>query len=269
MEVGAASRYYRQPVLLGALVAVIAIIAGAVDFALTADRVPDVPAPCEPPSTFCEEERSEEFEARIDRAIELEDGFEGRAWLYGIGALAAVLIGAGFAYARTSADRRRELFTDLGVVGVLWLIAGFAVSLFGVDGMIAIPTKPLFYPGIALIVIAAIGTLATPKPLPGVKPQRPPAVERAGVAVRVAGFALAGVCVAMAAVILAGRDDPCVATSAGWVEDLVAPGLIAAVGAIVCGIVVLTQRRWLSALLMIVPGPFAILVAGLSTGCWN
>jgi hypothetical protein len=31
----------------------------------------------------------------------------------------------------------------------------------------------------------------------------------------------------------------------------------------------LFQRRWVSAILMMGPGPFAILIAGLSTACWN
>ena len=228
-----------------------------------------MPAPCEPPSTFCEEDRSVQFEERIDRAIELEDGFESRAWLYGLGALAAVLIGAGISYSRTSVERRRDLFTDLGVAGVLWLIAGFALGLFGADGLVAIPTKPVFYPGIALLAIAGIGTLTTPKSPPGMKRERAPGLQRAGQAVRVAGFGLAGIAVVMAVVILAGRGDPCVTTTPGWVEDLVVLGLIAAVGAIVCGFIELAQRRWLTALLLLIPGPFAILVAGLSTTCWN
>jgi hypothetical protein len=240
-----------------------------VDFAVTTGRVPDVPAPCEPPSVFCEDDRSAEFEERIDKAIELEDGFETRAWLYALGALAAVLAGAGVAFARTATERRRDLFTDLGVGGVLWLIAGFLLNGFGGDGLVAIPTKPVFYPAIALLEIAGIGTLASPTPPPQAAPTRAPALRRAGAAARIAGFALAGVAVVFAILILGGIDDPCVAENPGWVDALVAPGLIAGVGSIVCGLVTLTQRRWVAAVIMLVPAPFAIFVAALSTACWN
>jgi hypothetical protein len=87
--------------------------------------------------------------------------------------------------------------------------------------------------------------------------------------VRIAGFGFAGIAMLLAVVILAGRGDPCVEEVPAWIDDAVAVGFIAALGAILCGVAVLFQRRWVSAILMMGPGPFAILIAGLSTTCWN
>jgi hypothetical protein len=256
-------------VIAGAVALVIVVIA-AIDFRGVVSEVPDLPAPCagQTYTSICEQERSAAFEERLDRAFELEDEFETRLWIYALAALGAVLAGAGVVLTRTAGERRRELFTDLGVAGVLWMLIGFALNLIASDGLVDLPPQPVFYPGVALLVVAGVGTLATRRPPPDAEREHivPRRFERA---VLIAGGASAGLALLAAAVILVGREDPCAFGPDQWVDDLVGPGLVLAGAGIVCGLVALTQRHWFAAVLMLGPAPFAMLVAGLSTVCWN
>jgi hypothetical protein len=118
-------------IVAGIAVVVIAVI-GMVDFSITSSKVPEVPEPCNlPGDAVCEKQRNEEFDARLDRALELEDGFEQRAWFYAGGALAAVLIGLVMTLRRTEPSARREVFTDLGVASVVGLGAGLILAAGG------------------------------------------------------------------------------------------------------------------------------------------
>ena len=162
MEASAPKSYDRTPLLVGAAVAVLIALISAVDFRGVVNDVPPVPPTCAPPTDeACNAARGAELQARIERAGDLEDDYPPRAWLYGLGALAAILAGAGVAFVRTDARQRRELFTDLGVGGVLWLLGGSGLAI-GADGeIIDVPAKPIFYPGIALLLVAGAGTLFT------------------------------------------------------------------------------------------------------------
>jgi hypothetical protein len=102
----------------------IALVA-AIDFRATVDDLREVPPPCEPPSNPCETERILELDERRAEAAEIEDEYRDRAWLYALG---AIFVGVAGGFARTSPGRRRELFTDLGVVAVTWLLAGLVLT---------------------------------------------------------------------------------------------------------------------------------------------
>jgi hypothetical protein len=269
---GEGGGYSRGPLLIAVAVALAILAVAAVDFRSVVDDVPEVPPGCESEgySSICEQQRQVAFEERLDRAFDLEDEFRSRAWLYAVAAFATILVAAAFSWARTAPGRRRELFTDLGVGGVVWLLGGFVLNILAGDELIELPQQPIFYPGVGLLVVAGIGTLATrrpPEPEPEPEERRP--AQRVGRGMLIAGYVFAGAAIVIAAVILAGNGDPCAFGVDQWVDDLVGPGLLVAGGAILCGLVALAQRHWIAALLMLGPGPFAVLIAALSTACWN
>lgn len=261
--------------MIAAGIAVVAVaIVGIADFSITSGKVPEVPAPCEVPGdAVCEEQRNEEFDARLDRASELEDGFDQRAWFYGGAALAAVLIGLVVALRRTERSARREVFTDLGVASVVGLGAGLILAAGG-SSLIETPAKPVLYPPVVLLAVAAIGTLATPRPQ---AKQPESADDRDGDTadsepsgpIVYAGLALTAAAVIAALVSFSGRDDPCVEDIPGWVGTLATLALILAGLAAICGLASLIARRWMAALVMLAAGPAFALLALAGTVCWN
>jgi hypothetical protein len=266
MEEEARARYDRRPLIVAAVVVLALAAVGSIDLQLTAEEVPPAPGPCEPFTQECEAQRSQQFEERLDRAIELENDLEVRAWAYAAVAFLAALAGAAVALRRNPPDRHREVFTDLGVGSVLWLLGGFALGLVEAD-LIDAPSKPVFYPAIALAVIAGAGTLFT---------RRSPAEEAAdrdptaGPAVRWFGYGATVVAVAFAWIGASSRPDPCSEAGADQgIEALVGLSLLAAVIAVIFGLASLFQRRWIGALVMLLVGPFAALVALFTGVCWN
>ena len=246
-----------------------------IDFSITSGKVPEVPAPCNVPGdAICEEERNEEFDARFERAFELEEDFKKRAGFYGGAALVAVLIGLVVALRRTEPSARREVFTDLGVASVIGLGAGLILAAGG-SSLIQTPTKAVLYPPLALLAVAAIGTLATRRPPaeraePADVDRDEQPVDREPIGpVVYAGFALTAAAVLTALISFSGRDDPCVEAVPGWVESVAMVALVLAGLAAICGIASLIARRWMSALVMLAVGPVFALLAVVGTVCWN
>jgi hypothetical protein len=267
MEAEARTRYDRRPLIVAAAVVLALGAVGSIDYQLTADQVPDVPAPCEPVSQECEAQRSQQFEDRLNRAIELENDLEVRAWVYAAVAFLAALAGAAATLRRNPPDRHREVFTDLGVGSVLWLLAGFALGLLTSHDLIDAPSKPVFYPAIALAVIAGAGTFFTRRSPAEDAADRDPT---AGPAVRWFGYGATVAAVALAWIGASTRPDPCTETGADQgIEALVGLSLLAAVIAVVFGLASLFQRRWIGALVMLLVGPFAALLALFTGVCWN
>jgi len=256
--------------MLVAGLAVVAIAVGAiVDFSITSGKVPEIPAPCASPGDpVCEEQRSVELQARLTRASGLSDDFENRAWLYAAAALATALAGLAVALGRTDPAYRREVFTDLGVASVAGLIAAL-VLISGGNSLIETPAKPLLYPLLGLLAIAAVGTVATPRAATPGRPSAsatPPTASRALVR---AGLGMTALAVVAALLSFSGRDDPCTSAVPGWVDSLATAALILAALALLCGLVVLVARRWMVALVMLAVGPFFAIVAAIGTACWN
>lgn len=258
-DVAGSSGYSRRPLLLAAAIALLMLAVGCIDFAITSGQVPDAPAACD--SLACSEDRDAEFDDRFERVRELEDDFGARAWLYAAVALVSVLGAAALAFTRTAPESRRELFTDLGVGGVAWLILSVIVSLVGSDANVAAPPKPIFYPGIAVLLVAGAGTVLTRRPA------REPRTDT--VPIRVAGFAITVLALALAAISLSGNGDPCEAEVPGWVESLNAVGLVLAGIAAIVGLVAVARRLWFVGLVTLTVGPFAVLLALFTTVCWN
>jgi hypothetical protein len=264
-----ATAYDRTPLLAGVAIAVLIALVAAIDFRAAVTDVPAVPPTCVPASDpACQETRNVELLERRDQAFELEDDYRSRAWLYGFGALAALLAGAGIAFARTGSGRRREVFTDLGVAGVVWMIAGLVLSIVAEGEIIAVPAKPIFYPGVALLIVAAAGTLLTRGSAPTDEAIEAPATA-GGHVVRVAGFGCTAIAVALAAIIFSDSSDPCLDHVPDWVDTLVTITWIAAGLAALAGLASLVQRRWLGALIMLGVGPACSLIAAFTTVCWN
>jgi hypothetical protein len=245
--------YDRRPLLLAAAVVALLMAVGAIDYARTADAVPEPPPPGASPA---------EFEARIDRAYELEADLEARAWAYGAIAFLAALVGAGLSLRRNPRERDREVFTDLGVGAVLWLLIGFGLNLAAGDDLVAPPSQPLYYPAIGLSVIAAAGTLLTRR----ARAEGPRFVR----VVRWLGLGATAAAVGFAWIGMSTGPDPCATTAAGaGVETLVGLSMLTAAIAVVFGFASLFQRRWIAALVMLVVGPPAALLALFTSACWN
>ena len=84
--------------------------------------------------------------------------------LYATAAFVAGLVATLVGLRRNPRARRREVFTDLGVGAVIWLLAGLALSIFDPDDLIDVPGEQLYYPPIGPAAFAAIGTLVTRRP---------------------------------------------------------------------------------------------------------
>ena len=269
MESGAAPRGYdRTPVLVGAAIAVLITLVATIDFRGVVDDIPPVPPTCVPATDQeCNDARFVDLQARLSRADELEDDYAPRMWLYGLGALAAVLAGAGVAFARAGPGSRRDLFTDLGIGGVIWMLAGLGLIIGADSELLDPPAGPIFYPGIALLAIAGAGTLLTRRGEPGAATSREP--PRGGVAVRVIGFGCTAIAAVAAAIVFTDGTDTCAGSLPDWANTLMTISWIAAGLGVLAGIASLIQRRWMAALVMLAVGPFCALFAALSTVCWN
>ena len=266
-------RYDRRPLIAAALAVIAIVIVGVVDFSITSDKVPGVPAGCPTPgSEPCESERNEEFEERFERAIELEEDFDQRAWIYGGVAFLVVLAGVGVATVRTDPSVRREIFTDLGVGSVLALGLGLVLAAGG-SGLIQTPTKPVLYPQLGWLAVALVGTVLTRRPTPAADdvgdatPAEP--LERRGRILVYAGLGIAAAAIILALLSFSGRDDPCVSEVPGWVESFAALSAVLAAIAFLCGLATLAMRRWITALVMLGPAPVFALLALFGTACWN
>src|SRR6266508_1129736 len=108
----------RPATVVGAVVGVAILIVAVVDFQRTSERVPPVPALCQPDTTECENARNEELFARLDEIHRLERDYRRRAWIYALLAAAAVTGTAAAALRGRDAAKRRRVFQNLGVAGV-------------------------------------------------------------------------------------------------------------------------------------------------------
>lgn len=273
MEAVAAARYDRRPMLLAAVAVVVLLVVGAADCLITAGQVPDVPAACEPLTDVCNDARNAAFRERLDRTSALEDDLTLRTWAYAALALLAALGGVAAGW-RRNPTRGREVFTDLGVGAVLWLLAALGLYLILADRFLNPPSKPLVYTPLALLVVAGIGTLLTRGEKTKVESHARPAADRdptAGAAVRWIGYGATALSIVLGVAGGADRPDPC--SEAGLPDDGVnvligISGLFAAV-AVACGIASLFQRRWVGALVMLAGAPFVFAFILATGSCWN
>ena len=257
-----------RPVALAvaALLAMLAI--GTIDYRVTAAKVPGVPPECRPVTDpVCNEARNLRFEERIDRVNELEQGLEGRAWLYALAAaLAAVaLVARGLRGA--PADERRRALSALGAAGVGMGVV-MTVLLSAANGLIDLPSAQMFFPCIVMAVIAGVGgTHARIKDPEAVA--RPLWRDASPWARRAAATAIALTCLtALLTVIFMVPQPECESGSdgPGWTDAVAAAAVISAFAAFLAGVVALVFRRWFVALGSFVVSPGALLLL-LATSC--
>jgi hypothetical protein len=233
------------------------VVVGAVDYALTSAEVAEIDA------------RSEGF----GRSYLLGDDLDVRCWIYATVALGAMLAATAIAWRRSAPGARRDLFTDLGVAGVVLLLLAF-FTLFAAGGRLSPPRQPLAMLGTVALVLAAVGTLATRPtdrrqgaPAAGA-PQRP-AVTAALAYAPWLGLGLTAIAAILCGFVLAENWDPCVDEQPGEIAPLTAATGVAAVGAAICGLACLFRRRWVVALALLATGPVVWALAAASTACWN
>lgn len=267
----------RAPLIAAAAIVLLLTLVGAVDYAITPSNVPDAPTTCPPTDGICQDAAFDDIRERLERAWELSDGLEARAWLLSGLALVAILFALRVAWRRPAAGSRREPFTDLGVAAVLWLIATLVIAWTRSGGLVDVPTGPMFALGGVCLLIAAAGTLATRSDAGvasvGGRPEStPPRGAVSGLIARYSpgvGAVLTLIAIAIAVGALADSGDPCVAQQPGWLDTVLTFAAIAAAGAAGCGVLALLARRWIVALALLAIGPFFAIVAAFGTFCWN
>ena len=258
--------------MLGALALVIALlVVGAVDYSRTSGELPEAPAQCRLGDNACQRAANAVFSERVERASELNDDLEARAWGYAVAALLALLSGLVIVLRHTPRSQRREPFTDLGVASVAWLLATLVVAASSSGSLIEAPTDPMFALGGLVLAVAAIGTLMTRSaggPSEDVSGWRA-RLEAAERYVAWAGGVLTLITVILAVRVIAGFDDPCGGREPDWVSPTLSAGGLTALGAAASGIALLFRRRWIAAITLLVLGPLAIFWAALTGACWN
>ncbi len=274
----------RTRLIVGGIVAAIIFSAIIVDFSVTTARVPDLPPPCAvADDEACNETRNAAVDARIDEAIALEDDLRSREWLYA-GVLTAIALGLSvIGIARSTRDGRRQAFADLGIAGVIWLLACVALLMFTGDDTIDIAAKPLFAPFWSMCVAGAIGSLAlhmtrsssdgSPRgeerklTVPYAEPAIAPASKPTAVALPVVGgLVTTALSIALAVGSNAGRNA-CGVADPGWTDPMLGTAFVLAALAALAGLVCLAKRRWIVALICITFGPIVCVVALLVASC--
>jgi hypothetical protein len=246
-------------------VAIAAIAAATADYAITTARVPSAPQHDASTDLFLE---------RIARIRDLQDGFDLRSWGYAL-VLAAVAGDAVRMRARTSPpDERRRLFANVGVAGVLLVIAvsagRFAHGI--VSTSIEIPAGPAYLVPVALFVVAAVGGIhalvASGEPMGAAM-----AVDRRTQWRRVlrhgalVALALTAVTVTLA-VIYSGQQGPCGGAPVegpDWADALARIAVGTALAAVALAIAGLVVRRWFVAMVCLVVNPGALVYMLLSS----
>ncbi|CAN5404888.1 hypothetical protein BH10ACT11_BH10ACT11_12370 [soil metagenome] len=266
----------RALVFAGATI-VVALVAGSVDFGVTAGLVPDPPPGCaagSPPS--CESSRTDAFQARIDRTAEREGGLGARADLYLLIAL------AGVAFAVISELRAREpaqrgaVMTDLGVAGVIALIGGGVTVLLVASSYLSAPTAQIWGLGLAMVAGAFAGSVAVSagggftSAEVAAASGRPRSVKQLWDEVPwvVRLTSLSAILGLVFCVLYSGTVPECSSgeqgdanATYGWLATIfAAAGML---GALAC----LALRHWAAALLALAAGVVAILIAALSGLC--
>lgn len=254
--------YDRRPLAIGIAGALIVFAVAAADLQITRDELPTSPRcpdasqgiACDPPEM--------DVRARYLQAADLERGYETRLWIYSITALTMLLAVARLAYRRTVDGRRGEIFRDLGALGVTWFIVGFfATTPFSATNLIDPSFAPLAATAGPILLIAAAGGQS----------HRDVRVERPSpTAVHKVGLGLVGVALAGLALLWAFAPSPCEGSyydRAVWIGPVATIAWVAALAGAVCGFIALLARWWVSALVMLVVGPVAGLLAALSAAC--
>lgn len=246
-------RWPNQVLLVGGALAFAIIVAALVDYAITTSKLPEY----SPSTTGGDPE--------VVERTRLRQGYNDRAWLYSV-ALVAVVGGAAFAALRaTPRERRREIFTDLGVVGVVSGIAAVAI-LSGEPGLFSdIGGAMVWLPAGCFLLAAALGTAFTRRsaPAPGTAADAPgggatvgsnatPAIATASSGINpVAAMAVGLAALTLILVLIGHSERECGESAPGWSDAMLEIAVLTGLAAGGLGLIALIMRRWLAALVSI------------------
>ena len=232
------------------------------------------------------------------RYAELQNGYDLRAAIYCLIAAAAAFALVAIYLRAQGARGLREISTDLGVAGVVWLVVSVVMLFISEGGGITpdFATEQTFGLVGLLLGAAAVGTVAShsipawrPTPL---APPPPPPTPVAAPAPRssvdgppppppppndfpshslldplpLLAIASTVIAVALSLVQDSGRGE-CGTPDPGWTDDVLNIAAILALFAAGAGVALLAQRRWLLALLSIAIAPLVVFFAALVSAC--
>lgn len=258
-------RWPKRVALVGGALLVVALAVALVDYAVTTSRIPEY----SPSTTGGDPE--------VVEGTRLREGFNDRAWIYAIAIVAIVGVAASVALRRLPAERRREIFTDLGVAGVVSGIAAVTIlsSEPGLFGDIGGPM--VWLPCGCFLAAAAAGSIFTRRPAPatGVSVEggsgepghadSPSAGKGRFRGIHpVAATAVSLAALTLLLVVLGLSERECGEEAPGWTENTLFAAAITGLAAGGLGVVSLFLRRWVAALVSIPAaalGFFGILAA--------
>jgi hypothetical protein len=244
-----------------------------VDEHRTEDRVPAVPEQCPRDDAGCTAEFNDQLGDRLREARRLEDGLEWRAWIYAVAAIGAVAVALFFALRdRPPRATQRRVFADLGVLGVVLLLAASALLVGREGGLVALPWLPAYAPGLAALVGAAIGgtraRLLGGATTPATEGEPRPMWRRLPRYASWVALAATGVMLVLAVTYVeaqpacdSGEDAP------GWTNELAWTAVVIGIAAVALSLVGLAARRWFVALLCVLVNPAAGALMLLSSWC--
>lgn len=245
-------------------------LAMVVDLQLTTQAGPELPrggcaagVACSDPQRI---EASEQYRQQVE---EKEDALRLRFWGYALAVVgfATVLTLAGL---RASPQGQRDVFADLGIAAIGWLCFDVILLLAATDFLVEVVIALVIAPVIVMIAAAAIGSALTPPvrtdiaseaPEPELPTSGGPGSDLAGqptprLLPAWLGLALSALAVALAQIQFE-VTDPCSPDHGDWTNPLLVITELSAVGAALCGLVVLLGRRWISALICLLAASYA------------
>jgi hypothetical protein len=230
-------------------VAGVLLLAAFVDYQLTSGTLPELgPSATPDDPAFGERDR-------------LADGYVTRAWCYGFPALGAFVVAVVLALRGADERRRRELFTDVGVAGVVvgalaWLASSREPSLLSdSSGGALFALVP-----VSMLVVAGVGGVSVRVGEGG----GPSDLVRGMPLVAKVAVALAGLTVV--AVWAGHSEHECGADNPGWVDAAIFVAVPISLAAAGFGLAALFRRRWIAALVSL-PAPILALVSVLAAAC--
>jgi hypothetical protein len=240
-----------MPRLLAVASVTAAFFVAIADFHRAESRVPDLPRACTAASTHCAGEQNAAIARRFDRARELGQDYRRRAWGYAALAVAAVALLSWWEL-RRSPETRARTFADLGVLGVVTLVAATVLLWRSTPTFIARPAAPVYTVAAAFLAMAALGTSA-------VRVRDGAAVAESSPARRLAlgGLAATGLTIALA--LIYGAGSPGCDGAPGWIRVVAVLALASTVAALGFAALALATRRWIVALACVVLNPAALL----------
>lgn len=254
--------------------AVVAIlVAAAVDHEITSQRIPYIA-----PATI---DRPNSSNPAVAEAEQLREGYLTRVWIYSLALMGVVAALVARGLRSQPRDRRRELFTDLGVAGVCALGVSTVIALNAPELLDNDVSRqyPIWLPPISMLLVAGAGSVVTllsagparspSRPAPSVwadepVPGQPRIFARAG---RIAA-GLAALTILLQVIGAATVNEH---SCADRTDGVAGVALIASLVSLLLvgsfGVVALLGRRWvLSLLCFLFPVVASVFTLGLGFG---